>query len=659
MQRSLSSSSLPGFELLLQASSDTSLGKSQEATDSPTTRKSKQQAKALLSSSAPSLTSLPELPQLQDVQLKGKVSYFYEKRINNKNKFLQTPFPIFKSQNFCFFRGALRAQFDKRPDRQTIEQIIKQNLKVYKRLSGQPLQEKPTKIDKVFHHTEKEALIVTVHSLQSREVDYHFNFELKVVFGSNTVSETSTANKTSEVFWTIKLMNQVIATDVLIQKNAEKRDCKIEKQLKEDGTPYFKKGEKDVAWYEEYLAILKNKEPEEGEIIESDDEDSSEDWTSDHIQNGESEEDSYLVIADSPTGNSPPRPQRKRRLRVSDDQDSDHDPISKTNKRPTLASTTTHAAEHPLATAQSCAEQIQSLMPSIMRSLQQQSEATGQKETQIVKLKQQVKDQQAILNQRAEEAEAVTTILTELQTEQQRLIAEVTALKAQPSTKELQAQLKEANNARAGTDACYQNAKSQIQELEEKLEEVKKTGEIYRAQLDKALKQQEETRVLLQQAQQTTKDLKESREEVTKLQAENLSLKNQNLTLISVQEELEKLKALYQRVFTHNQQLGTDLQEAKIEAETAKKLSEYRMSQLTQQGQKLKKAEEDADYLAGQLKKERSYYQQTKDTLKDKERALSRAQDDLDRWQKWHSQVPPLSTSSSNSSSSSRQNYRQ
>ncbi len=658
MQYPLTSSS-PSFELLLQASSLDSSTK-----DTQTSRPQTTESPSPLTSSSSS-TSLQNPFQLQNVRLKEKVQYLYHRRINYKNELYESPFPIFKSQNHCLFRGSLVAQFDRRPKVADVEEAIKQALKVYKRVPGQPLKEKPSKIEKVFHHTEKEALMVTVQRLQSNQNNYHCTFTLKVVFGSNT------ASKISKVFWTVKLKDQVIAEDILIEQDTAKRDLKIDRKLKKGGTPFFEEWEQNVCWYKEYAATLKSQkfkekkdieeELEEGEINELEDEDSSDDWSptpSQNIENPIDEDDDdeefHLAIAESLAYN-PPETRRKRRLSVGHDESSAVVSAHEANKRPARESSVTSSTEHPLATAQSCAEQIQTLMPSIMRSLQLQSEAATQKETRIAELEQEVKNKQTLLDQQTQEIETAKAQLTESQTEKQRLETEIAALKAQPNLQDLQTQLREATNARVGLDICYKNAQSQLKKRDGELESAKKANASYKTQLDQALKSQEETRVLLQQAQQTIKDLKASQEEeLARLQIENLTLMSQNATLLPVQAELEQLKALYQRVFKHNQQLETELQQARANATEARKLSEERMSHLTKQSQELRRTKAHSDDLEGQLQREKSSHQQTRDTLRDKERSLLRAQEEVNRWEQWQRQGPP----SIRSPSTSRQNYR-
>ncbi len=427
---------------------------------------------------APRLEKRSSSLDLQNVQLKGKVCYFYETRSGGSTKEFKIPFPIFTVKNNSVLQGSLTAQIKQsNPLSQLtctrVAQAIKDNIKVYGRQANDSLSIRQ-KIDSVFYHTTKEPIHVHVSDLsQDKDGNYHFDFQVTLVFGPNAVS------KESEIFWTLKLKNTILSEDMLIESDASNRNGKI------DRVQPFHAWEKKVCWYKEYKEFTITPE------CDSFDEE---------VNNKESDEDlqledAYEVPSPSTDRQFIPitRNHQRRKLVLSDDSLPFTIPLS-TVALPVEEQVTPKSL---LSTAQANAIKITEYIPNILASLQAQAEIEQQKNAQIAQLQQQLADQkqeqQVLKDQLEQELKNAQQECNTLQAREQKLAAEVarlqdalTAAKSQertpsppPNMGNLQEQLTQANDAYKGARRSYEEKKRQLAIAEKAIKD-------YQTNLDQA-----------------------------------------------------------------------------------------------------------------------------------------------------------------------------
>lgn len=181
-------------------------------------------------------------------------------------------FPIFRMQNKCYVKGNLIIESnDAIPSREQIRAKIHQSLKIYKRLSGNPLSSSPENINDILKHSQREGWSVqitsNITSLQAGN-GYQVPFKIEFTFAAHA----ATASTTGEFFfWTLRLLGEPLLEDIVVERETPVRDAKInclQPLLPE---------ERDVKWasdyqdyFEKQLPIAKRMEEEiEGRPLSS------------------------------------------------------------------------------------------------------------------------------------------------------------------------------------------------------------------------------------------------------------------------------------------------------------------------------------------------------------------------------------------------------
>lgn len=529
----------------------------------------------------------------QDVQLKGKVNYLYEaqSKENGKQEYV-IPFPIFRVQNNCFLQGSLTAQIQQphpRPTCESLAQAIRNNITVYGRQAFHELESKCKPISKTFYHATKDPIQVQVTDLsQDEEGKCHFDFQVTLVFGSETVS------KASQVFWTLKLQDVILSEDVLIEKDAKDRNKKIE------GTHKFEAWEKEACWYREYKDLLTTlrQHPSDEEVKSKE--------SSEEFQN---EEDAAYEAPPSP---SPvlTRKHRKNLVLSDDSLPLPSPPLLSMTALPAEGQTSSDAQKSAAqvsaekiealiptiaalpaevqpslktqkSTAQVNAKKIEALIPTILDSLQAQAEIEKQDKAQIEQLTQQLTqlvhkehEEQALKHQLEQKLRDAQTEFSTLQAREQELTAEVTrlqdaliAVKSQERTPsptptnsgDLQERLDDANNAYRGLKISYNKKREELQKKTDQLAIAEKAIEDYKKNLNQA-----------NQAVTELKEIKQKLEEI--LDQEKNKNKTFKQTMGTLKAESQKhgmLKVIHNDV---KKQL-IDVRKQKEDAETNLKLT--------------------------------------------------------------------------------------
>lgn len=443
---------------------------SQSATTSPFSpnassagRKAKQVANGFLLASHSSHTAIQptasKAPELQKFELKEKVRYTYEYRNSSskeKGKF-DTPFPIIRVQNFCTIKGSASAQFDRDLDTQQVADAIKQNFKVYKRKAFKKEKIAQT-VDDVFRHANKLPLTVEIENLLSEEGNHHFNFAIKLVFASHT------ASRTSKVFWGLQIKEEIIAKDVLVEKDTRDRDLKIDAKKDSNGKTYFEEWEQNVCWYNDYLeAVEKPDSDQETEVSDG----LSTTTRVDDSSSTDEDTDSFTLSLSS--------------ARTSSKRQHPSSSTSTASKKPRRDSTAANQDQNPtsLATAQIQAEKIQTLLPSILKSLEAGEKEVEEKNIQIEELRQQLAQrdrEKTDLEKKVQLLNASQQQLTHLRATNQTLTAEVTQLKEKveasaslPQVKDLQEQLKKAQQEYNFALSIFKSDEEQFKQANQKL----------------------------------------------------------------------------------------------------------------------------------------------------------------------------------------------
>lgn len=386
---------------------------------------------------------MPSSPTLQTAQLRKPAKYYYGYKQDKKVVYYKHLFPITKKQNKWLIKGQLTATFSTPPSNIQIAEVLKQNLKVYERESGQEA-EVLKKIEDVFYYADYTPVTVDINKHTSDEQGHHFKFTLSLIFGS------ASAKKAKKVFWTVKLKDLILAQDVIVEHNADMRDKKMDAACnpKTKG-PYFQKWEKDVCWYDDYL-----KKFEEPELDETN-----------HPQT-----QLTLNSIDDSSSTTPSHSSRKHSRRIEEEGESDDDeswtpphtsfssPSSSPRaKRLRHAATAVEPAESTSAPSSretiSQIQTIQDLVPTILENLVEHGK-------QVEQLKQQLQCSEK---------------------EKEKLVLEVTAVKGLlavctplPSRVELQADLDKMTTQHRELQQAHREQATQLEEAKRKLQELEK-----------------------------------------------------------------------------------------------------------------------------------------------------------------------------------------
>lgn len=481
---------------------------------SPTGRKAKQVANDLLLASQSSHTTTQstssKAPELQSFKLKEKVHYTYEYRSSlsgEKGKF-DIPFPIVRIQNFCTITGSASAQFDSDLDDQQVADAIEQNFTVYKRKAFKKEKIAQT-IDEVFNHARKPPLTVKVENVLSEDGNHHFKFAIKLVFASHT------ASKTSQVFWGLQIKDEVIAKDILVEKETKTRDLKIDAKKDSHGNTYFEEWEQNVCWYKEYLETVEKPDSDQETGVgnglsttrgnSSDTDDEGVDSFTTFLSSAETSNKRHRSSSSTSTSTT-----SKRRKSTAVDQD----------QNPTS-----------LATAQIQAEKIKTLLPGILKSLEAGEKEVEERKVQTQELQRQLAQRDGEKTELEKKVQLLNKCQQQLESTNQTLTDEVTRLKEKvetsaslPQIKALQEQIKKAQQEYNFALSILKNDEEQFkqsnQSLETQVRDLEKTNQEWCAKLNTSearntelsTKLQEEAQLSARYRKERDRDRKELKE---------------------------------------------------------------------------------------------------------------------------------------------------
>lgn len=307
--------------------------------------------------------------------------------------------PIFVKQNICYVKGNVQVQTKEPiPTKKQARTAIEQDLKLYKRPYNQPLPTTSEEIHEWFKHSRREALTISVNNKITpllKGKGYQIPFEIEFTFAAAAVS------RTNQSLWTLKLFDQILLEDILVEKDAADRDEKINLNVPLD------KGEDSASWADKYQEARDKKRTIVTRLTPPS---TDEQQTSSSTQSTQPKRKSSSISNSTSTSSNStstsqeeefdsPAPKRRANQQPS----SRNNALSPSSTRQAPSSSSTSSESTPLQTAREKLGQIQDLASHLLNSLQTDQQAIQEKERENTELRTKLKKANATIKSLEEE----------------------------------------------------------------------------------------------------------------------------------------------------------------------------------------------------------------------------------------------------------------